>query len=190
MPRPRRWSQALRKAQRHPGGRALIRRRLKQAALVGVPAMVAMSAYLTWPSVVLDSNNVTAFPGWSAPVMDQSLYMVLPFRHRAASAPRLLNGDQCESLLHDALGRWRGVQLVDPLWVADARSRRGGGGSIEDGLSIARERRAGRVVLGEVWEFKDTIYVRGLLYDAAGQKLVREQSIRIAPDLSDAQVTV
>ena len=43
------------------------------------------------------------------------------------------------------------------------------------------------MVLGEVWEFKDTIYVRGLLYDAAGQKLVREQSIRIAPDLSDAQ---
>ena len=113
--------------------------------------------------------------------------MVLPFRHRAESAPLLLNGDQCESLLHDALARWRGVQMVDPLWVADARSRRGGAGSIEDGLAIARERRAGRVVLGEVWQFKDTIYVRGLLYDAAGQRLVREQSVRIAPDLSDAQ---
>jgi tetratricopeptide (TPR) repeat protein len=120
--------------------------------------------------------------------MDQSLYLVLPFRHRSQSAPRLLNGDQCESLLHDALGRWHGVQLVDPLWVADARSRRGGSSSIADGLSIARERRAGRVVLGEVWEFKDTIYVRGLLYDAGGQKLVREQAVRIAPDLRDAQV--
>jgi tetratricopeptide (TPR) repeat protein len=132
--------------------------------------------------------TATAFHRRAAPVMDQSLYMVLPFRHRAESAPRLLNGDQCESLLHDALARWRGVQMVDPLWVADARSRRGGSGTIDDGLSIARERRAGRVVLGEVWEFKDTIYVRGLLYDAAGQKLVREQSVRIAPDLSDAQV--
>ena len=132
--------------------------------------------------------TATAFHRRGTPVMDQSLYMVLPFRHRAVSAPRLLNGDQCESLLHDALGRWRGVQMVDPLWVADARSRRGGSGSIEAGLSIARERRAGRVVLGEVWEFKDTIYVRGLLYDAAGQRLVREQSVRIAPDLSDAQV--
>ena len=131
--------------------------------------------------------TATAFHRRAAPVMDQSLYMVLPFRHRAASAPRLLNGDQCESLLHDALARWRGVQMVDPLWIADARSRRGSTGSIVDGLSIARERRAGRVVLGEVWEFKDTIYVRGLLYDAADQKLVREQSIRIAPDLSDAQ---
>ncbi len=131
--------------------------------------------------------TATAFHRRSAPTLDASLYMVLPFRHRAQSAPLLLNGDQCESLLHDALGRWRGVQMVDPLWVADARSRRGGTSSIEDGVAIARERRAGRIVMGEVWQFKDTIYVRGLVYDAAGRRLVREQSVRIAPDLSDAQ---
>jgi tetratricopeptide (TPR) repeat protein/tRNA A-37 threonylcarbamoyl transferase component Bud32 len=129
----------------------------------------------------------TAFSRRTAPTLDASLYMVLPFRHRAQSVPMLLNGDQCESLLHDALGRWRGVQMVDPLWVADARSRRGSSSSIKDGVAIARERRAGRVVMGEVWQFKDTIYVRGLLYDAAGQRLVKEQSVRIAPDLSDAQ---
>ena len=101
----------------------------------------------------------------------------------------LLNGDQCESLLHDALARWRGVQMVDPLWVSDARSRRGGAGSsIADGIAIARERRAGRVVLGEVWQFKDTIYVRGLLYDAGNrEQVIREHAVRIAPDLSDAQ---
>jgi serine/threonine-protein kinase len=131
--------------------------------------------------------TATAFHRRAAPTMDASLYMVLPFRHRAESAPMLLNGDQCESLLHDALARWRGVQMVDPLWVADARSRRGRATSIADGVAIARERRAGRVVLGEVWQFQDTIYVRGLLYDAGGGGLVREQSVRIAPDLSDAQ---
>jgi serine/threonine protein kinase/tetratricopeptide (TPR) repeat protein len=132
--------------------------------------------------------TATAFHRKSTPTLDASLYLVLPFRHRAQSAPMLLNGDQCESLLHDALGRWRGVQMVDPLWVSDARSRRGGAASIDEGLAIARERRAGRVVLGEVWQFKDTIYVRGLLYDPAGSaRLIREQSIRIAPDLSDAQ---
>jgi serine/threonine protein kinase/tetratricopeptide (TPR) repeat protein len=132
--------------------------------------------------------TATAFHRRGVPALDSSLYMVLPFRHRAQSAPMLLNGDQCESLLHDALGRWRGVQMVDPLWVSDARSRRGGAGSIADGISIARERRAGRVVLGEVWQFKDTIYVRGLLYDAARrERVIREHAIRIAPDLSDAQ---
>jgi eukaryotic-like serine/threonine-protein kinase len=131
--------------------------------------------------------TATAFHRRNTPSLDPSLYIVLPFRHRAESAPLLLNGDQCESLLHDALGRWHGIQMVDPLWVADARSRRGGSSSVNDGVAIARERRAGRVVLGEVWQFKDTIYVRGLLYDAAGRQLVREQSVRISPDLSDAQ---
>jgi serine/threonine protein kinase/tetratricopeptide (TPR) repeat protein len=131
--------------------------------------------------------TATAFHRRSAPSLDPSLYMVLPFRHRQQSAPMLLNGDQCESLLHDALGRWHGVQMVDPLWVADARSRSGGASRVEDGVAIARERRAGRVVMGEVWQFRDTIHVRGLLYDAAGNRLVREQSVRIAPDLSDAQ---
>jgi tetratricopeptide (TPR) repeat protein/tRNA A-37 threonylcarbamoyl transferase component Bud32 len=131
--------------------------------------------------------TATAFHRRSAPALDPSLYMVLPFRHRAEAAPLLLNGDQCESLLHDALGRWHGVQMVDPLWVADARSRRAGSVRVDDGVAIARERRAGRVIMGEVWQFRDTIHVRGLLYDAAGNRLVREQSIRIAPDLSDAQ---
>jgi tetratricopeptide (TPR) repeat protein len=131
--------------------------------------------------------TATAFHRRSAPSLDPSLYMVLPFRHRAQSAPMLLNGDQCESLLHDALGRWHGVQMVDPLWVADARSRSGDATRVQDGVAIARERRAGRVVMGEVWQFRDTIHVRGLLYDAAGNRLVREQSVQIAPDLSDAQ---
>jgi tetratricopeptide (TPR) repeat protein/tRNA A-37 threonylcarbamoyl transferase component Bud32 len=132
--------------------------------------------------------TATAFHRRGAPALDPSLYMVLPFRHRVQAVPMLLNGDQCESLLHDALARWRGVQMVDPLWVSDARSRRGGATSIKEGISIARERRAGRVVLGEVWQFQDTIYVRGLLYDAASrERVIREHAIRIAPDLSDAQ---
>jgi tetratricopeptide (TPR) repeat protein len=131
--------------------------------------------------------TITALRRRDAPVLDTSLYLVLPFRHRGESAPLLLNGDQCESLLHDALARWRGVELVDPLWVADARARRPGAVRVEDGVAIARRRRAGRVVMGEVWEFRDTIHVRGLLYDAGGDRLVREHSIQIAPDLSDAQ---
>jgi serine/threonine protein kinase/tetratricopeptide (TPR) repeat protein len=132
--------------------------------------------------------TATAFHRRSTPALDDSLYVVLPFRHREASAPLLLTGDQCESLLHEALGRWSGVQMVDPLWVSDARSRRGNAASLKDGVAIARERRAGRVVMGEVWQFRDTIYVRALLYDAAGsQLLVREQLVRISSDLSDAQ---
>ena len=54
--------------------------------------------------------TATAFHRRSTPTLDASLYMVLPFRHRAQSVPMLLNGDQCESLLHDALGRWGGLR--------------------------------------------------------------------------------
>jgi eukaryotic-like serine/threonine-protein kinase len=133
--------------------------------------------------------TATAFYRRGTPTLDPSLYMVVPFRHRAASAPLLLNGDQCESLLHDALGRWRGLQMVDPLWVSDARLRRGNrGNTLEDGLAIARERRAGRVIVGEVWQFRDTIYVRGLLYNPSGSaQLLREHVVRIAPDLKDVE---
>ncbi len=153
------------------------------------PRHVSRAAWALIGAITLAAAlTATAFHRRGTPVLDSSLYMVLPFRHRDQSAPMLLNGDQCESLLHDALARWRGVQMVDPLWVSDARSRRGGAGSIADGISIARERRAGRVVLGEVWQFKDTIYVRGLLYDAGGREhVIREHAVRIAPDLSDAQ---
>jgi eukaryotic-like serine/threonine-protein kinase len=153
------------------------------------PRHVSRAAWAIIGALTLAGGlTATAFRMRSTPALDPSLYVVLPFRHRAQSAPRLLNGDECESLLHDALARWRGVQMVDPLWVADARQRRGAGSSIEDGLSIARERRAGRVVLGEVWEFQDTIYVRGLLYDPSGSsRLIREHAVHIAPDLSDAQ---
>ncbi|HET7468723.1 MAG TPA: hypothetical protein VFJ81_03575, partial [Gemmatimonadales bacterium] len=152
------------------------RTRLSRAGWVLVGALLLGGAFVA-----------TALNRRETPTLDTSLYLVLPFRHREGSAPLLLNGDQCESLLHDALARWRGVEMVDPLWVADARSRQGGAVRVEDGVAIARRRRAGRVVMGEVWQFRDTIHVRGLLYDAAGDRLVREQSIRIAPDLSDAQ---
>jgi tetratricopeptide (TPR) repeat protein/tRNA A-37 threonylcarbamoyl transferase component Bud32 len=165
--------------ERAPTRRAFFRRspHVSRAgwALIGA---IALAAALT----------ATAFHRRGAPRLDPSLYLVLPFQHRDQSAPMLLNGDQCESLLHDALARWRGVQMVDPLWVSDVRSRRGGSSGFEDGLAIARERRAGRVVLGEVWQFKDTVYVRGLLYDPAGSaRLIREYAIQISPDLSNAQ---
>ncbi|MGH7509251.1 MAG: protein kinase domain-containing protein [Gemmatimonadales bacterium] len=132
--------------------------------------------------------TATAFHRRGDHGLDASLYMILPFQHRVGSAPLLLNGDQCESLLHDALRRWRGLEIVDPLWVTDARSQRGGTTTVSGGFAIARERRAGRVISGEVWQFRDTIHVRGVLYDVGRpDQLIREHAVRISQDLSDAQ---
>ncbi len=123
-----------------------------------------------------------------APPLDPSLYLVLPFAHRAGAAPELLSGDQCESLLHAALSRWEDVRLVDPLWVADAALRRGRAATLRDGLAIARERGAGRLLTGEVWLFRDTIRVRAALYDVGEDgRVIREQRVQITRDLHNAE---
>ncbi len=120
--------------------------------------------------------------------LDDSLYVVLPFRHRGDTPPPLLKGDQCESLLHDALQRWRDVSVVDPLWVSDARARSGDAPlTLETGLAMARVRGAGAMVTGEVWQVGDSVYVRGALYDVQDKgRTVRQHTVMIAPDLSNA----
>ncbi|MGH7630709.1 MAG: protein kinase domain-containing protein [Gemmatimonadales bacterium] len=146
---------------------------------------------LRWSSAaavlgVLAAAVVTRQPAKAA--LDDSLYVVLPFRHRGDTPAPLLKGDQCESLLHDALRRWRDLSVVDPLWVSDARARSGNAPmTLETGLAIARVRGAGAMVTGEVWQVGESVYVRGALYDVGGKgRAVRQHTVAIAPDLSDA----
>jgi serine/threonine-protein kinase len=122
--------------------------------------------------------------------LDDSLYVVLPFRHRGDTPAPLLQGDQCGSLLHDALRRWRDISVVDPLWVSDARARAGDQPlTLETGLALARVRGAGAMLAGEVWQVGESVYVRGALYDVARHgRAIRQHTVSIAPDLSDANV--
>jgi tetratricopeptide (TPR) repeat protein len=122
--------------------------------------------------------------------LDDSLYVVLPFRHRGDTPAPLLQGDQCGSLLHDALRRWRDISVVDPLWVSDARARAGDQPlTLETGLALARVRGAGAMLAGEVWQVGESVYVRGALYDVAKHgRAIRQHTVSIAPDLSDANV--
>ncbi len=124
----------------------------------------------------------------SSGALDESLYLVLPFQHRGQSPPALLDGDRCESLLHEALGRWRGVSMVDPLWVRDAGSRPGAiVTSLDAGLAMARLRGAGAMVSGEVWQAGDTVFVRGAVYDVARKgRVLHERTVALRADLSDA----
>ncbi len=146
---------------------------------------------LRWSGVaavlgVLAAVGVARRPAEAA--LDDSLYVVLPFRHRGDTPSPLLKGEQCESLLHDALRRWRDVSVVDPLWVSDARARSGDAPlTLETGLAMARVRGAGAMVTGEVWQVGDSVYVRGALYDVADKgRTVRQHTVSIAPDLSNA----
>ncbi len=111
------------------------------------------------------------------------LYVVLPFQHRDGTAPPLLNGDNCERLIYEEFGRWSGVKLVDDMRAREAMRRYGGGAlTLDEALATARSLRAGRLVFGDVWEFADTIRIRGAVYDVAKGREGIEQEFTIRLD--------
>ncbi len=119
--------------------------------------------------------------------LDPSLYVVVPFGHRAGAAPKLISGDQCEALLVEAFGRWDDVRLVDGLRVHDLRSRRPADTlNLEEALALARQLGSGRLVWGEVAQFEDTVLVRAALYDVrSGGTTLRTHSVRFGADARD-----
>ena len=126
---------------------------------------------------------------WSrGPRLDASLMLVAPFSHRDGAVPHALSGDLCESLLHRAMTRWDGLRVVDPLWVADARARRGYETvHLAEALQLARDRGAGRLATGEVFAHGDTLFVFAALYDVADDgELLRQATAAVAQDLHDA----
>jgi tRNA A-37 threonylcarbamoyl transferase component Bud32/tetratricopeptide (TPR) repeat protein len=153
--------------------------------LVGAMGLgAAVLASMLLGARALDRSPPTA----TAAALDPGLYAVLPFAHRAGADAPVLSGDACESLLYQALSRWTGMRLVDPLWVADARARRGHADGLAAALAVARERGARWFLTGDVRLHRDTVRIRGALYDAARDgATVREATVAVRPDLSDAE---
>lgn len=120
--------------------------------------------------------------------LDESLFVVLPFEHRMGAAPKLLNGNQCEILLHDALARWNDIRLVPEVRVNDARARLAGATlTLEDALLIARELGAANLAWGEVSQVRDSVVVRAYLYDVRHPaQAPRERTVRLGADLAGA----
>ena len=147
-----------------------------------------------WIAAGLVAAAAVAIAGWlmrpSGAALDDSLYVVLPFEHRMGAAPTLLNGNQCEILLHDALARWNDLKLVPEVRVNDARARLASASlSVDDALRIARELGARHLAWGEVSQVRDSVLVRAYLYDVADPKQPpRERSVRLGSDLSRAGV--
>src|SRR3989449_3143035 len=118
--------------------------------------------------------------------LDRTLYVVVPFGHRAGAAPALLNGDNCESLLYQALGRWWDIPIVNETRVNDARARRGYPPTrFEDARALARQLGSGWMVGGAVGEFGDSLNVQAGLYDVARGKAEREYTVRVGKDRTD-----
>jgi tetratricopeptide (TPR) repeat protein len=157
-----------------PRSVALRRRRRWGALFVGTAMMVVAA--------------LVVLPRLRGAGLDRSLYAVVAFGHDGVAAPQLLNGDQCQSLIYDALGRWQDVSSADLMRVNDARLQRGPiPPTLKGALGIARDVGAGLLIWGHLAQFGDTIVVRGALYDVTRRGVtVREHTVRFGKDLGGA----
>ncbi len=116
---------------------------------------------------------------------DTARYAILPFAHTEGSQPVALDGADCAEFLTEAFARWREVRLADRTRIYDALARLGAHApfrvSFDAGLAIARRLGAGRLVMGHLWNFADTLHLTADLYDATrGGLLLRQASTRVA----------
>ena len=117
--------------------------------------------------------------------LDTARYAILPFAHREGSQPAMLDGADCAELLMEAFGRWVDVQLADRTRVYDALQRRGTHApfriAFDAGLAIARQLGAGRLVMGHLWIFADTLRLTASVYDAAQRGVPLRQAATRVP---------
>jgi len=116
--------------------------------------------------------------------LDTARYAILPFAHRAGSQQSTLDGADCAELLTEAFARWVEVRLADKTRLYDALARGGGRMSFripfDTALAIARRLGAGKLVMGQLWSFGDTLRLTAGLYDAArGGGPLREVTTRV-----------
>ena len=139
--------------------------------VVGLALLAAMPLMRTW---------------LRRPRLDENVYVTFPLEHRRDAPPTLLNGGQCELLIHQAAGRWDDVHMIDPFLVTDVLRRRGDSAmTLRDARAVAMALGAGRMFWGEVWELMDSVSVRGTLYDVAKGSQLRQHTVRLAGDLAD-----
>lgn len=148
---------------------------------LGLPGLAATAVvYAVYIQVPSDA-------AWSWRPGDASVHLVAPFVHRDGAAPQLLSGNQCSRLVQAALARWADVRVVDARWASDQFARLGHEPTIDDLLTIARHARAGRLISGEVYRFRDSIQVHGVLYDVRRRgRVLREYTVTLGGEMAGA----
>ncbi|HSM05719.1 MAG TPA: hypothetical protein VK858_13975 [Longimicrobiales bacterium] len=130
-------------------------------------------------NAVARRGSGSAEPTVSVPEEGVLRYAVVPFR----GAGDILAG--VDRVVHDALSRWSGVDVVDPLDVQDAVDRRGGlPRTVGEGREIARELGATRLVSGDVTRAGEQVRIRLALHDASGGALLADTILRMDAEAS------
>ncbi len=116
--------------------------------------------------------------------LDTTRYLILPFAHREGGQATTLDGAGCAELLAEAFARWAEIRLADKTRIYDALARHGARVPFripfDTGLAIARQLGAGRLVMGHLWSFGDTLRLTAGLYDAIrGGAPLREVTARV-----------
>ncbi len=117
--------------------------------------------------------------------LDTARYAILPFAHREGGQQSTLDGADCAELLTEGFARWIEVRLADKTRVYDALARHGARAPFripfDTAVAIARRLGAGKLVMGQLWSFGDTLRLTAGLYDVArGGTPVREITTRVA----------
>ena len=117
--------------------------------------------------------------------LDTARYAILPFAHREGGQQSTLDGADCAELLIEGFARWIEVRLADKTRVYDALTRHGARAPFripfDTAVAIARRLGAGKLVMGQLWSFGDTLRLTAGLYDVArGGAPVRESTTRVA----------
>ena len=117
--------------------------------------------------------------------LDTARYAILPFAHREGSAQSVLDGADCAELLAEAFARWSEIRLADKTRLYDALARRGERVPFripfDTAIAIALRLGAGKLVMGQLWSYGDTLRLTAGLYDVAhGGVSVREITTRVA----------
>ena len=117
--------------------------------------------------------------------LDTARYAILPFAHREGSAQAVLDGADCAELLAEAFARWSEIRLADKTRLYDALARRGERVPFripfDTAIAIALRLGAGKLVMGQLWSFGDTLRLTAGLYDVAhGGVPMREITTRLA----------
>ncbi|HUG40682.1 MAG TPA: hypothetical protein VMM12_09360, partial [Longimicrobiales bacterium] len=107
------------------------------------------------------------------PRLDPARYAILPFR-REGNVPDGLSEDL---LMHDAVARWGGIQLVDLLQVRDVARRLPTPLDVSAAADIASEFGAGRFIRGTLSDIGDGLRVYAALHDTRSHDVLADTTI-------------
>ena len=130
---------------------------------------IAIALILLWRTPPNSLPGVL-FTGFRDPGLDTARYVVLPFDNAGQSDV------ESQQRMHDALRRWRGIEVVDLIRVHDAIGREDQRVTTAAARRIARSMDAGRFVRGTISRIDGRYRVFAGLYDAAERNRLVDQA--------------